>query len=672
MDIEEARKKAQITDEERAAIGNYIEVGHTQKNSLAGFNVMDYIKTGQSSRYLLGVDKHSDDPKTTEKISNDIMSSIESVSNIYSAMVKYMYENRLPMRLMRGTSVKEASSLRAGETYDKLVSTTTDKTTAMSFGDAYGAAFLRIKLGDGIPFIDVTDFVGEENLNRNEQEYILAPFSKIKSARFTSNWNGYQYYDIELEKPELREFGEGEKEKFATIIKSDFLQIIALGKEYQQLEDEYEIIFLRMQSTHDREDRTYLAESRERIINRMLEIKPKLDEFSTVMKNYIQGLCVEKEQEYLQAYEVCRAEDRRIREEELRIAEEERRKTGIADFAKRAETFKQAYEETPRRLYDEYQKLRNEEKKYADFARKLGIRFDLSVDKDGIEQNLATISGNIAEMKRRIGAITVGDTTSMPEVESALTTVIEYNQALFDSSRSTTELAHITQEYSNEAFFATKKATDERAQNILKDVKLQLLEAKKREIQDRKISFFGKMRGLDKLKIAELQGIDLEMQLLKAMPIGEKTNYSIRDTLADIRVFSINELSGQMTPEMQSFEDCVRGFFSVDERAIQALVATKLNAHPIAIEPQKRWQRTSSKIDKVLNRNEELRNGIYRAQYSAHNNVQSINRYNPHNPRTRFLETIRDIAGKTALPEEQGDEVRGKAGVQSIDDSYIK
>lgn len=669
MDIQGARKKAQITDEERAAVANYIEYGHTQKNSLAGFNVLDYLQASRRGWHLSGAERNNN--KTSEEISSEIFSSIEDFVNIYSAMVKYMYENPLPNKLMRGTSVKEASSLREGETYDKLLSTTTDQTTAMSFGDAYDAAFLRINTGDGIPFINVSDFVGEENLNRDEQEYILAPFLKIKSARFTSNWNGYKYYDIALEKPQLRQFGEGEKDKFASTIKAEFLAIITLGKEYQKLEDEYETICRRMQSTRDREDLAYMAESRRDIFNRMAEIKPKMDKFSVVMKNYIQGLCVEKEQEYLEAYEACRAEDRRIREEERRIAEEERRKDGISDFKKRVETFQSSSQETPRSLHDQYQKLRDEEQRYMNFARKLGVPFELSIDKISIEQSLDSISNNIVEMRKRVEKVTLGDTANMPEVESALTTVIEYNEKLRRASRSTTELTYVTEEYSKEAFFVAKKSTDEKGQVILKNIKLRLLEAKKKQIQDRRISFWGKMRGLDKLKNAELEGIDLEIQLLKIMPIQQKESYSIRDTLADMRVFSINELSGKMTPEMQSFEDVVRGFFVVDERAIDTLVASKLNAHPIVVEPQKRWESTSSKIARVVNKNEELRNGIYGAQYSVYN-TQSINTYNPQNPRNRFLETLRDIEEITTLPDEQGNEVRGKTSVQSMDDSYVK
>lgn len=661
MDIQEARKKAQITAEERVAVANYIEYGHTQKNLLVGFDVLNYLQASRRGWYLSGAEK---DNKTSEEISSEIFSSIEDFANIYSAMVKYMYENPLPTKLMRGTSVKEASSLRVGETYDKLVSTTTDKNTAMSFGDAYNPAFLRINAGDGIPFISVSDFVGEENLKRDEQEYILAPFLKIKSARFTSNWNGYKYYDIELEKPQLRQFGDGEKERFASIIKSNFLPIIELGKEYQRLEDEYEIIAQRMQSTRDRDDLKYMAEKRQQIYNRISEIKPRMDEFSAVMKDYIQGLCVEKEQEYIEAYEACRAEDRRIREEE-------RRKAGIVDFKKRKETFHSSSQEIPISLYDQYQKLRDEEKKYADFARKLGIPFELSIDRNSIEQSLVTISNNIMEMRKRLGEVTVEDKTAIPEIELALNTVSEYNEILRNSSRSTTELAYITEEYSKEAFLSAKKSTDEKGQAILRDVKLRLLDAKKREIQDRKISFWGKMRGLDKLKSAELEGINLEIQLLKNMPIQQKESYSIRDTLADMRVFSINELSGEMTPELRSFEAAVRGFFAVDERAIETLVASKLNAHPLVVEPQKKWESTSSKIARVVSKNEELRDGIYGAQYSTYNS-QSISRYNTHNSRTRFLQTISDITKITTLPDEQGNEVRRKTSVPSRDNSYIK
>ncbi len=44
MDLEEAKAKSQITEEERFAVGNYITSFHASMNTLIGFNMLDYFE----------------------------------------------------------------------------------------------------------------------------------------------------------------------------------------------------------------------------------------------------------------------------------------------------------------------------------------------------------------------------------------------------------------------------------------------------------------------------------------------------------------------------------------------------------------------------------------------------------------------------------------------------
>lgn len=160
MDFEEAKAKRQITPEERASVERYINFYHEQMNALSAFDVREYLRAASRGWDLVGT---RNDDRTEEEQISIIMQSVEDLANVYSAMCKYG-NGRLPFTLMRGTSVREADRLYKGKTYDKILSTTTDKTTAMSFGDARGPALLRITTGDGIPYIDVTDFVRRRKL----------------------------------------------------------------------------------------------------------------------------------------------------------------------------------------------------------------------------------------------------------------------------------------------------------------------------------------------------------------------------------------------------------------------------------------------------------------------------------------------------------------------------
>lgn len=668
MDINEARKKVQITDEERKAVANYLESGHAQMNALISFDIKQYFTLSSRGWLLAGLDNY----ENKEEVGSEILSQIEELANIYSAMYKNMYDVEGPTKLMRGTSAHEAQKLTAGETYDRILSTTTNETIAKSFGEAHAPAFLRIKVGDDIPFINVTEFMGAENLNRDEEEFILAPFTKIKSATFSSRYNGYTYYDVSLEKTQMRPFEEGEKENFANTIKSEFLHILELGKTLKKLEDEYERLLRNISTTQDREDRIYMSQRRSEIVEQISEVNPKIKEFTSIMKEYIQGRCVEKEKEYLQAYEICRAEDLRIMQEERKAAEEQRRKSGIIDFANRVKKFNQDSQKTPEILNKQYQELLNEESTYANFAQRLGIPYDSYLDKKIIQQNLAQVTNNVIEMGRRILTIKIDKESTMPEVEDALTMIIDYNTSLTNSYRMGVGLSDIVSEYGKENLKTTKKATDERAQQILKNVKLRLLERKKQEIEGRKISLIGRLRGLDKLKTIELEGIKMEMQILKSTPIQTKTSYSIKDTLSDVRAFSMRELSNQMTEDMQFFENTVKEFFGVDEAAIEELARRKLNAHPMVIAPKRRWEWTSEKIKKAISRNEGLQVELSKSQYYAHKDNKGIKQYDGYSARDRFLAVLKNIVTETALPDVPNNEDRSKTIPEIDANPYVK
>ena len=127
MELEEAKKKVNITQEERQAVNGYINAWHTTMNSLASFDVVNYIASAEKGWYLPGAQKSPipEENPTPEALGEEILSTIDDFAKVYSAMVKYGASSRVPRRLYRGTSNKEARSLKTGETYDRLISTST-------------------------------------------------------------------------------------------------------------------------------------------------------------------------------------------------------------------------------------------------------------------------------------------------------------------------------------------------------------------------------------------------------------------------------------------------------------------------------------------------------------------------------------------------------------------
>lgn len=365
MDLEEAKLKSKITPKERQAVDKYINSGHASMNALIGFSVTEYLDSSREGWLLHGLDTKS--TKTKEEIGEEALEALESAADVYSAMYKNMYEEQPPTKLMRGTSDDEARQLYAGGQYNRIISTTTDEITAKSFGRYGNAAFLRIIAGYDIPFINVDTFVGRENLDRYESEYILAPFTRIKSSTFRSNWNGYKYYDVELEKPQLREFEEGEKERFQVEIREKFADIIEKGKELKQLKNKYE--WLSTVPGNDAEDRAAIARDRKEVRDKIDALMPEIRAFESIMHQYTQGLFVEREREFKIAYEVNRAEEMRIWKEELQAKQAESIKNQQKAFAESKVKFHGIMDKSPDILTAQYNDLKIQEMNFADSAK---------------------------------------------------------------------------------------------------------------------------------------------------------------------------------------------------------------------------------------------------------------------------------------------------------------
>ena len=645
MNIEEARKKLEITEEERSALDIYLNFRHVEMNSLSDFDVQEYIQARKRGYYLLGFDED----KTPEEVGEEVLSSIDKIAQVYLAMCKYSSNHQSPYRVIRGSSVREAERIKKSKTYDKIISTTTDQTTARSFANVYNPAVLRIKIDEGMPFIDVTDLVGKENLDRYEDEYLFPPFSKIKSMGFTSNFRECSYYDLGIEKPELRPFKDGEKEEFANTIKKDFFRILRLGEERQNLIDEYERL-AKVQTT-DKEDQKYIRERLSEILDKTNQISKEQEKFSEIIRNYVQGLCSEKEKEFLEAKDIIDQDNIRAKEKQEQEKEEADRKSTTNYVNREIAKLSAQIQSFSSKIDSLYQALKKEESIFQKIADSFGFKFEFPIDHASIETSILHIKNSIKEMEKRIKQIELDKNASKEDATKCAQKVNQYKYKVENIRKLINNLNELIEKYKQECSFATKKGIDEASDSIIKRSRYKALLDKKAEIEGRKISWFGKIRKLNKLKDLELENISLQIEALKAMSSPLKSKYSIHDTLSDIMVFSINELGGQKTPEMTKFEAIVGKFFKVDEQAVNTLATKKLHDYPMVLEPTKKKEKTSRKIARLIDKNTRLRNDISRngANYWKNSNRsyearQTVN--------TQITKMFKSIEQTSYLPDD--------------------
>lgn len=650
MDLEEAKLKSKITPAERASVEKYINSSHAVMNSLIGFDVTDYIKSFNKGWFLPGIKLD----KTKQEAGEEILATFENAADVYSAMVKNMYDEPAPYKLMRGTSNDEARNLHAGSQYNRILSTTTDETTAKSFGRYGNAAFLRIIPGVDIPFIKVDTFVGKENLDRYESEYILAPFTRVKSCTFRSDWDGYKYYDVELEKPEMREFEDGEKVELQKQIRENFADIIEKGKELANLEDKYK--WLMSKRGEDAEDRAYLSKERNNVWEQIQSISKEVTAFEEVMNRYAQGLFSEREKEFKLAYDITRKEEERIWREKAKRRQEETIKEKTKEFGNLKNKFNMVMDKAPDTYTNQYYALKDEEMKYYNMAKLLQIPFNMRVENDRIEPNISKISQNIEAMKQRIETL---QATSFDTERTAIVATDKmqaFGKVATDVRVNENLLMDTVRDYSQEAMFETKKELDKKIQDTIRSTKLRLLDRQRQELQNRKISWFGRIRGLGKLRDIELANIALEEQILRNSSFKVKGEYSVQDSLADMRAFSIRELGGQNTEEMENIINNVKSVFGVHEDVIEDRARRKLNAVPMVILDRRKRVRTSEKISQAEKRNENLQIEFT----DAYNSYDFNEAYRP-SGKTQSLERFYNLMEETAniTRVENGENERG-------------
>ncbi len=606
MDLEEAKQKIEISEDERNAVGNYISSFHADMNTLIGFNMLDYFAAQKRGWKLPGDGR---DKRTSEEVGAEVLDWLDRATLVYSAMVKSSYRGTAPQALWRGTSVKEIEAVKRRGTYGKFLSTTITEDIAKKFTvPTEGDALLRIYRPPEVPFIDVSEFIGDEDyINQNEKEYVLAPFTKISSCTMRSNWNGYKYYDVGLEKPEMRAFEEGEKDTLREEIKAGFTEALKIGQEFAQVNDRLEWIYDKFSRTTSSEERQWLREERERMEQKYSELRSQVEGFEIKMEHYAQGIFVEKEREINQAYDIVRTEEARIRQEETERREQEaleRESQAVRTSASRLD----GIESTPQIFYNTYESLKTEEARYRNVAQTLGIPFSMQLPTKSISDNLQAMEEHIKVIRERAQELSGQTYESTKSALKASCELGGYVVAFDDAKAQRDSLYRVTEDYEAEAMFEAKKGIDERIQDIIKRTKLQVIEMKKREVQERKISFWGRLRGLDKLQEAELRNLGLEEELVKKTPIVEKAEYSVHDSLAELRAFSRRELDGLATDEMMKFDASVRSFFSVDDSEISARADMKnRNLLPAVIQPKKRRLSTAKKIARANEKTEALK-----------------------------------------------------------------
>lgn len=370
--------------------------------------------------------------------------------------------------------------------------------------------------------------------------------------------------------------------------------------------DRLELCQERLRVISDKEERKYYSDMQKANYDEMFALSPEISDFEDKMNRYVQGIFEEREREVKEAHDITKQEEERLAKE----AYEKRQKELIDESTKQikedAPKVISTFQRAPDMLKNTYNSLKNEESRYSQMADILGVPFSLHIPGENIEENLEKLSKNVEDIKTRIDEITGTTFETSKSAMEAVSTLNNYQQKSETVKDNQNVSYNTVKQYSDEATFELKKGVDESVQRTILSTKYKLLQARRREVEGRKISFFGRIRGLGKLKDIELQNIDLEEKILRNTKIQSKSEYSVQDALADMKVFSIRELDGQNTEEMNQLSKRIRRVFGVHDNIIEMRAQEKMRSVPMVMTDIKKRVRTSEKIRRAEQRNSNL------------------------------------------------------------------
>lgn len=226
-----------ITDEELNALKIYKEKDYEAMNQML-------VSNSENDIALLSAEVEN---KVVSIIYNreSVIEYLKNIKLIYRLILKYYYskKNKLTKKIYRGTNLSEIERVKSELYIDRFLSATENENEAINVYSANWnrPACMNLILDEKIPYIYVKDILKDK---KYKNEIIIAPFTKIKyiteldEKKLEKNSKLLKVYDIELEKQELDELTDRERNGLYTYVLENAYSIKRKLEECIDLEKE--------------------------------------------------------------------------------------------------------------------------------------------------------------------------------------------------------------------------------------------------------------------------------------------------------------------------------------------------------------------------------------------------------------------------------------------------
>lgn len=599
MNIEEAKKKLKISEEEIAALEHYTGFEHTRINLLCNMDP-EIIESLSKDGWLMIKDKE------------ELEKYIDRFTNIYSAMYKNSKNGYHPTRLVRGTGISDVERLRG--VANQYLSTTRSIEVAKTFTHVKDPAIVYLDMEDGVPAIDMDKYHSENA--RSEEEVLIAPFCRVVENKLYSKFDGYTFYNVKVAKPELKEKSQEDLESLQNKVINSFEDNLELIEEYQQLKDDIEIINERLQAATvtgaDKEDIKYLEDELFKKREKFFEVTNNVNDYKNSLRGLLEGKCRQREIEIDKAKEEIDKYNLKEQEETKKKVEEEIRQGQIGQTNDHITDTINNSKELGASLDAIYEDLLKTDEKSRIMAESLGIPYksrseigDISKKIEGIKEILAQSENTASEQKLDVQDKDISKDIAI-EKDSE---VSKYSSSIIEAQRLVQSIESYGEEFSDEEFLNIKEEVYKKAMSLIKEAKTSKLNGLKEEIQNRKVGLFGRLLGKEKLRQAELKNIELKIEAENnKKPDLRFNDFSVRTTLATL-YNAKEELGEENSHNLSDFYNKIKDNFALesgkfdDEKIAQMAKELEGKNLPIAYDPK---EKTKVKIQRIQEENERL------------------------------------------------------------------
>ncbi len=599
MNIEEAKKKLKISEEEIAALEHYTGFEHTRINLLCNMDP-EVIESLSKDGWLMIKDKE------------ELKKYIDRFTNIYSAMYKNSKSGYHPTRLVRGTGISDVEKLRG--VANQYLSTTRSIEVAKTFTHVKDPAIVYLDMEDGVPAIDMDKYHSENA--RSEEEVLIAPFCRVVENKLYSKFDGYTFYNVKVAKPELKEKSQEDLESLQNKVINSFEDNLELIEEYQQLKDDIEIINERLQAATvtgaDKEDIKYLEDELFKKREKFFEVTNNVNDYKNSLRGLLEGKCRQREIEIDKAKEEIDKYNLKEQEETKKKVEEEIRQGQIGQTNDHITDTINNSKELGASLDAIYEDLLKTDEKSRIMAESLGIPYksrseigDISKKIEGIKEILAQSENTASEQKLDVQDKDISKDIAI-EKDSE---VSKYSSSIIEAQRLVQSIESYGEEFSDEEFLNIKEEVYKKAMSLIKEAKTSKLNGLKEEIQNRKVGLFGRLLGKEKLRQAELKNIELKIEAENnKKPDLRFNDFSVRTTLATL-YNAKEELGEENSHNLSDFYNKIKDNFALesgkfdDEKIAQIAKELEGKNLPIAYDPK---EKTKVKIQRIQEENERL------------------------------------------------------------------